>query len=47
MIEEGIKIDTDQIVEIEEFSSVDTIDVDLGLNRIIEMIIGEEMFEVT
>ena len=45
MIEEVIKIDTDQIVEIEEFS-IDKIEVDLGINKIIEMIIGEEILEV-
>ena len=46
MIEEIIKIVTDQIVEIEKFS-VDKIEVDLSMNRITGMIIGEEILEVT
>ena len=45
MIEEVIKIGTDQIVEMEEFS-MDKIEVDLGMNRFIGMIIGEEILEV-
>ena len=36
MIEEVIKIGTDQIAEIEEFS-MDKIEVDLGMDRTIEM----------
>ena len=47
MIEETIKTGTDQIVEIEEFRLVNKIEVDLDMNIIIEMIIGEEILEVT
>ena len=47
MIEEVIKLGTDLIVEIEEFSLVDKIEVDLAMNKIIEMIIGEEIVELT
>ena len=46
MTEEIIKKAIDQIAEIEEFSLVDKIEVDLGMNRIIEMIIGEETLEI-
>ena len=51
MIEEIIKIGTDQIAEIEEFSLVDKIEVDLGMNRecikILEDRIVEEDIEET
>ena len=47
MIEEIIKIGIDQIAEIEEFSLVDKIEVDLGMNRITAMIIGKEILKVT
>ena len=43
MTEEIIKIDTDQIVEIEEFNLVDKVEVDQGMSKII----GEEILEVT
>ena len=46
MTEEIIKISIDQIEDIEEFSLVDKIEVDQGINRIIEMIIGEEISEI-
>ena len=42
LISENIKIDTDQIVETEEIS-IDKIEVDLGMNKII----GEEISEAT
>ena len=50
MIEEIIKIGMDKIVELEEFSlvveiSMDKIEVDLGMNKITGMIIGEEKIE--
>ena len=47
MISEDINIATNQIVEIGEFNLVDKVEVDLGMNRIIGMIIGEEILEVT
>ena len=52
MIEEIIKIGIDQISKIEEFSlvvefSMDKIEVDLGMNKITGMIIGEDTLEVT
>ena len=40
MIEEIIKIDIDQIEEIEEFSLVDKVEVDQGMSKIIGMIKG-------
>ena len=46
MIEEIIKIDIDQIVEIEEFSLVDKVEVDQAMSKIIGMIIGEEILGV-
>ena len=46
MIEEISNIGTDQIAEIEEFSMNKT-EVDLGMNRITGMIIGEVILEVT
>ena len=46
MIQEIIKIGIDQIAEKEEFSLVDKIEVDLGMNRITEMFIEEEILEV-
>ena len=51
MISEVIKIDIDQIVEIEECSlvvdlSMDKIEVDQGMNKITAMIIGENILEV-
>ena len=42
MIEEIIKIGTDQIAKIEEFNLVDKVQVDQGMNKII----GEEILEV-
>ena len=45
MTEEIIKIGMDQIVEIEEFNLVDKVEVDQGMNRIIGMIIGEEVLK--
>ena len=52
MINEVIKIVIDQIVEIEEFNlvvefKIDRIEVDLHMNKITGMIIGEEILEVT
>ena len=52
MISEVIKIDIDQIVEIEEFNlvvelSMDKIEVDQGMNKITGMIIGEEILKVS
>ena len=47
MIEEIIKIGVDQIGETGEFNLVDKVEVDQGKNRIIGMIIGEEMLGVT
>ena len=44
--EEIIKIDIDQIAETGEFSLEDKVEVDQGMNRIIGMIIGEEILEV-
>ena len=46
IIEEGIKIGTDQIAEMEDFR-MDKIEVDLGMKRITGMIIGEEILGVT
>ena len=43
MIEEIIKIGTDQITEIGEFNIVDKVEVDQHMNKII----GEEILEVT
>ena len=43
MTEEIIKIETDQIVEIEEFNLVDRLEVDQDVNKIIE----EDILEVT
>ena len=45
MIEDIIKIGIDQIAEIEEFS-MDKIEIDLGMDKITGMIIGEETLEV-
>ena len=42
MVQEIIKIGTDQIVEIGEFNWVDTVEVDQGMKKII----GEEILEV-
>ena len=47
MISEVIKIGKVQIVETGEFSLLDKIEVDIGMNRIIGMIIGEEISEIT
>ena len=52
MIKEMIKIGIDQIVEIEEFSlvvefSMDKVEVDLGMNKTIGMIVGQETLQVT
>ena len=52
MISEVIKIDIDQIAEIEEFNllvefNMDKIEVDLHMKKITEMTIGEEILEVT
>ena len=52
MTEEIIKICIDEIEEIEEFNlveelSMNKMEVDQGMNEIIEMIIGEEILEVT
>ena len=50
MIREIIKIGTDQTVEIEEYCSVEEyimdriIEIALGIIRVIEMILGEEIF---
>ena len=46
MISEVITIGIDQIAEIEEIS-IDKIEVDIGMNIITGMIIGEEILEVT
>ena len=43
MIEEIIKIDIEQRVDIEKFSLVDKVEVDQGMSKIIGMIIGEEL----
>ena len=45
MISEVIKIGIDQIVDIGEFS-MDQIEVDQGMNRIIGMITGGEILEI-
>ena len=45
MIEEIIKIGTNQIAEIGEFNLVDKVEVGQGMNKIIGMIIGEEILE--
>ena len=47
MIDDIIKIDIDQIVETGEFNKVGKIKVYQGMNRIIGIIIGEEILEVT
>ena len=52
MIVEVMKLGSDQIVEIEKFNFViefkmDKIEVDLGINKITGIIIGEEIVEVT
>ena len=41
------KIGIDKIVEIGEFNLVEKEEVDQGVNRIKEMIIGEEILEIT
>ena len=46
MTEEIIKIGIDQIVEIEDFNLVDKVEADQGMNRIIGMIIAEEILGV-
>ena len=46
MIEEVIRKGIDQIAMTEEFSLVDKKEVDLGINKIIVMIIGEEILAV-
>ena len=46
MTEEIIKKGMDQTAVIDESSLVDKIEVDLGKNRIIEMIIGGEILEI-
>ena len=47
MTEEIIKIGMDQIVEIGEFNLVDKVEVGQGMNRIIGILIGEEILERT
>ena len=47
MTDEIIKIGIDQIVETGEFNLLDKAEVKQGINRIIRMIIGEEILEVT
>ena len=47
MTKEMIKIGIDQITEIGEFNLVDKVEVDQGMNRIIEIIIGKDISEVT
>ena len=46
MIEKTIKIGIDQIVETGEFNLVDKVEVDHDMNKIIGIIIGEEILEV-
>ena len=46
MTKEIIKIGIDQIVETGEFNLLDKIEVDQGMNRIIGMVIEEEILEV-
>ena len=46
MIEEIIKIGTDHIAETREFNLVHNVEIEQGMNRIIGMIIGEEILEV-
>ena len=46
LIEDSLKIGIDKIVETGEFSLVDKVEGDLGMNRIIGIIIGEEILEV-
>ena len=47
MTEEIIKIDIDQIAEIGEFNVLDKVKVGQDMNRIIGMIIGEKILEIT
>ena len=47
MISEVIKICIDQILEIGEFNLVDKVEVNQGISKIIGMITGEEILEVT
>ena len=47
VIEEIIKIGIGQIAETGEFNLVNKVEADQGINRIIEMVIVEEILEVT
>ena len=47
MTGEIIKIGIDETAETEEFNLVDKVEVDQGMNRIIGVIIGKEILEVT